>query len=95
VHRAFEHPRRNEQVGAGVRVHLRDRREALERSGDVSPMVAEEDALTVGCVRADADVGGDAELGHSFLHSADRARYDVVRLAREHGVLVLSVTDTK
>lgn len=95
VHRAFEHSRRYEQVGPGVGMHLRDRREALESPGDVRAMLAEEHALTVRRVRTNADVGRDAELGHSFLHGADRARHDVVRFAREERVLVLTVADAE
>src|SRR5882672_9351641 len=76
-------------------MHLRDRRQTFQRPGDVRTVVAEEHTLTVGRVCADAYVGHDAELGHCFLHGPDRARDDVVWLAREHRVLVLAVADAE
>ena len=76
-------------------MHLRDRRETLESPGDVGAVLAEEDALTVRRVCADAHVGRHTQFGHRFLHGTDRARHDVIRFAREQRVLVLAVTDAE
>src|ERR1700682_6039107 len=76
-------------------MNLGDRRETLERPGDVSAVLAEEHALTVRGVRAHADVGRDAELGHGLFHGAYRPWHDVVRCSCQEGVLVLAVTDAE
>ena len=76
-------------------MHLSDRRQALECGSNVGAVIAEEHALAVGGVCANADIGRDTKLGYGFLHGADRARHDVVRLAGEHRVFVLAVTDAE
>ena len=76
-------------------MHLSDSRQTLERRSNVGAVLAEEYALAVRRVCANADVGRDAKLGYSFLHGVDRARHDVVRLAGEHRMLVLAVTDAE
>ena len=58
-------------------------------------MLAEEHALAVRRVCANADIGRHTELGYGFLHGVDRARHDVVGLAGEHRMLVLAVADAK
>src|SRR5947209_19309566 len=55
-------------------------------------MIAEEHALAVRGVCANADIGRDTKLGYGFLHGPDRARHDVVGVAGEHRMLVLAVT---
>src|SRR2546430_3474560 len=58
-------------------------------------MAAEEDALTVRRIGANAHVACDAELGHGFLHGANRSGHDVIGFARENGVLVLAIADAE
>src|SRR5207253_7584300 len=83
------------QIGARIGVHLSDRRQALERRSNVGAMLAEEYALAVRRVCANADIGRHAELGYGFLHGMDRAGHDVVGLAGEHRMLVLAVADAE
>ncbi len=69
----------------------RDLAQARERAGDVGAAAGEEDALPVGGVGADADVGGDREVGRGVLDRPDRSRHDVVPLARDERGLVLAI----
>jgi hypothetical protein len=76
-------------------MNARDRGQLLQRRVHVRSGLAEEHALPVRRVRADAHIGRHSELGHGFLHGADRARHDVIGLARKHRVLVLAIGDAE
>jgi hypothetical protein len=68
-----------------------DLAEPFERAAHVGGAILEEDALPVVRVRAHADVRGDAQLGDRLFHRADRARDDVVALARDERARVLPI----
>ena len=91
AHAALEHPRWDEQVGAGVRVHRGDLAESIERAGDVRLAFREQDALTMRRIRADANVGRDREVRGGIFHGVDCAGDDVVALARKERVLILPI----
>ena len=58
-------------------------------------MLAEEHALAVRGVGTDADIGRNSQFRHRFLHGTDRPWHNVIRFAREHGVLILTIADAK